>query len=64
MFPVKTKTSKRLLLHSRRVEYRDGFKGSGWEARSKIKLMNKVGMFPSTETNIWVGSLWSGSSEV
>jgi hypothetical protein len=26
--------------------------------------MNKVGMFPSTETNIWVGSLWSGSSEV
>lgn len=64
MFLVKIKISKRLFFYLRRVEYRDGFKGLGWEVRSKIKLMNKVGMFFSIGINIWVGSFWSGSFEV
>lgn len=63
-FPVKIKNGTKLLPHSGKVECRDGFKGSGWEARSQIKLMKKVGMLPSTEAISWVESLYSNSPEV
>lgn len=53
MFPVKMKSSTGLLLYWGRAKYRGGFKGSGWEAGNKIKMMNEVGMLLSTKAN-WV----------
>lgn len=42
MFPVKMKNRTGLLPYSGRTECRDGWKGSGWEARKTVKMMNKA----------------------
>lgn len=42
MFPVKMKNRTGLLPYSGRAECRDEWKGSGWEARKTVKMMNKA----------------------